>query len=148
MTALLLTRRLSPEILPVLIIALCVYQIWWIVKESRFLLRTKNCSDILTGTVTSLAEASRGRHGSLFVPVIRYTYTGRDGQEHTEFYEPDHSYPYDKFAVGTEVYLFRDPEDGTNVYLAGEKQTAWRTILIPSGLILALLLIWILTRPA
>ena len=135
----LLRTRVPPEMVPFLLILVIPFLIWCIVKEIRFLLRVRTCTDLITGQVSSLNEVSRGRGGSRFSPVIRYTYIGRDGEEHTDFYTAEHSYSYDKYYTGMEVHLFRDPSDGTNVYLAGEKQEARKAILVPSGLSLLLI---------
>lgn len=136
----LLRTRVPPEVMPVFLIILFPLVIRQIVREVRFLLRVRHCTELIPGEVTSLAEVSRGRHGSRFSPNIRYTCTGRDGEEHTDFYETEHSYPYAEYSVGMTVHLFIDPADGTNVYLAGEKQDAWRQIFVMIGIFLFLIL--------
>ena len=126
----LLRTRFSPELMLLLIIVLLPFLGWIAVKEIRFLLRIRSCTELIPGKITSLSEVSRGRHGSRFSPYIQYTYTGRDGEEHTDFYETEHSYSYDEYAVGMSVHLFIDPADSSNVYLAAEKQDARKTLLL------------------
>lgn len=75
-----------------------------------------------------------------FAPNIKYRYIGRSGYETTDFYEAEHTYPYSEYAVGMEVHLFIDPEDGSNVYLAGEKKQAWERILFPLAILLVIIL--------
>ena len=135
----LLKTRMPPEAMPILLILVIPFLIWVAVKEIRFLRRIRTCTDLIPGQVSSLNEVSRGRYGSRFSPSIRYTYIGRDGEEHTDFYTPAHNYRYDKYCAGMEVHLFRDPADGTNVYLAGEKQEAQKAILTVVGLTLLLI---------
>ena len=140
----LLRTRVPPEAMPILLILVIPFVIWRAVKEIRFLRRVRTCTDLIPGQVSSLNEVSRGRSGSRFSPVIRYTYIGRDGEEHTDFYTPAHNYSYDKYGVGMEVHLFRDPSDGTNVYLAGEKQEAKKDILGVVGVSLLLIVCTVL----
>ena len=140
----LLRTRVPPEMLPVFLIILIPWVIWKAVKEIRFLLRARHCTELIVGEVSSLAEVSRGRHGSRFAPSIKYRYTGRSGYETTDFYEAEHTYPYSEYAVGMEVHLFIDPEDGMNVYLAGEKQDALQAIVVNAVLLLILMLMAVL----
>ncbi|MBQ8332639.1 MAG: DUF3592 domain-containing protein [Clostridia bacterium] len=136
----LLRTRYSPETALLFCILLLPFVIWTVVKQIRFLMRARHCTELIPGEVTALFEASRGRHGSKFSPNIKYTYTGRDGMEHTEFYEAEHSYTYDEYSVGMTVHLFIDPSDGTNVYLSGEKEDAWKSMLGLTGLYLLITL--------
>jgi len=122
------------------ILLLIVWYIRTAVKEIRFLRRAKYCTELVVGEVSSLAEVSRSRHGSWFAPSIKYRYTGRSGYETTDFYEAEHSYTYSAYTVGMEVHLFIDPEDGSNVYLAGEKKQAWQNILVPGAVVAAVIL--------
>lgn len=135
----LLRTRVPPEMVPFLLILVIPFFIWVAVKEIRFLRRVRTCTDLIPGQVSSLNEVSRGRYGSWFSPVIRYTYIGWNGEEQTDFYTPAHRYSYDKYYVGMEVHLFRDPADGTNVYLAGEKDEAKKAILGGVGVFLLLI---------
>lgn len=137
----LLRTRVPPEMVPVFLIILIPWLIWLTVKQVLFLRRIRSCTELIPGEVTSLTETGRTRyHGSKFSPNIKYTYIGRDGEEHTDFFEAEHSYSYDEYYIGMTVHLFIDPADGTNVYLAGEKQDALQAILVNAVLLLVLIL--------
>ena len=133
-------RSYPPVVYLLLFLILFGWFIWTAVKEIRFLRRARYCTELIVGEVSSLAEVPHGRGRSFFAPNIKYRYIGRSGYETTDFYEAEHTYPYSEYAVGMEVHLFIDPEDGSNVYLAGEKKQAWERILIPLGILLIIIL--------
>ena len=144
MDVLLRIYRYHGDYPPVVTLLLVLIVIGWYirtaVKEIRFLRRARFCTKIITGEVSSLAEVPHGRGRSFFSPNIKYRYTGRSGYETTDFYEAEHTYPYAEYAIGMEVHLFIDPEDGSNVYLAGEKKQAWERILFPLAILLVIIL--------
>lgn len=142
------TRNLPPSVTLLFVLILIGWYIWTAVKEIRFLLRARYCTELITGEVSSLAEVPGGRHRSRFVPSIKYSYTGRSGYETTDFYETDHEYFYSEYPVGMEVHLFKDPDDGSNVYLAGENKRAWQNILIPLGILLFVILLLVIAALA
>lgn len=129
-----------PVVTLLLVLILIGWYIWTAVKEIRFLRRARYCTELIVGEVSSLAEVSHGRGRSFFAPNIKYRYIGRSGYETTDFYEAEHTYPYAEYAIGMEVHLFIDPEDGSNVYLAGEKKQAWVRILFPLAILLVIVL--------
>lgn len=141
-------RSYPPAVMLIFVLILIGWYIWTAVKEIRFLLRVRYCTELTVGEVSSLAEVPHGRGRSFFAPNIKYRYTGRSGYETTDFYEAEHTYPYSEYAVGMEVHLFIDPEDGSNVYLAGEKKKACEKILIPLAMLAFLILLLVIASLA
>ena len=129
-----------PVVMLLLVLILIGWYIWTAVKEIRFLRRARYCTELIVGEVSSLTEVPHGRGRSFFAPNIKYRYIGRSGYETTDFYEAEHTYPYAEYAIGMEVHLFIDPDDGSNVYLAGEKKQAWERILFPLAILLVIVL--------
>ena len=93
------------------------------IREIRFLLRSRRCTAPVPAEVYNLYEKRRGRHGSRFTVIVRYEY---NGSRYTA--ESAHSYHYNDFGMGQTLEIAVDPDLPDNMILSEERRCAWRGI--------------------
>jgi len=104
-----------------------------IFRELTFLIRTRTCHTIVSGTVTDLTER-RSRHGSKFAPTIDYYF---DGCNYT--CQIKHYYSYYKHRIRDEVTLLVDDAQPQTAILKDERSTAWLQLVIGTIVLLFVL---------
>ena len=104
-----------------------------IAKEVRFLLRARGCTEPSRAVVKSLREKvflNGSSHRSTFIPTVELTVDGN-----TYNAEAEHSYNYDTHPVGSEVWVYYDPQNPWHMILAAERKSA------VSGIVTAVILL-------
>lgn len=111
------------------VIILIVFLVFFI-RELRFLMRTRTCTVWLRGTVESLWESSRSRHGSRFTVIVTYECADSAGEIHRYRQESFHSYRYNTFYPGCPVDISIDPQFPELMILTRERSDAVKEILL------------------
>lgn len=100
------------------------------IRELRFLIRTRTCTVWMRGTVESLWESCRSRHGSRFTVIVTYECTDSAGETHRYRQESFHSYRYDTFYPGCPVDISIDPQYPELMILTRERTDAVKELLL------------------
>ncbi|MBQ8402396.1 MAG: DUF3592 domain-containing protein [Clostridia bacterium] len=106
-----------------------------LIREIRFVLLSRRCTEQVEGTVVRLEEhwMFDRRSRSTFKPVVAYTYNGLRW-ESTTFYK----FTYDTYSVNLPVKVWVDPADPEHILLARERDKAKTSIIGSAVLILVM----------
>ena len=104
-----------------------------IFRELAFLIRTRACHTIVSGSVIDLTER-RSRRGSKFAPIIDYYF---DGCNYT--CQIKHYYSYYKHRIGDEVTLLVDDAKPQTAILKDEQGTAFLQLAVGTIVLLFVL---------
>ena len=111
--------------------------LFYILREIRFLIRTRACRTFVSGTVTGLTE-HRARYGSQFAPTVNYRF-GADNYT----VQIHHYYSYSQYRIGDEIPLRIDEQRPHLAILDRERgasllQLAFSSIMLLLMLVLAI----------
>ena len=96
-------------------------------KEARFLFRVRSCTELKKGTVTKLTEKvflNGSSHRSTFIPTVEFE---ADGTMYSG--DAEHSYYYNAYEIGGEVWIYHDPQNPWRMILADERKQSVATIV-------------------